>query len=436
MEKKKQGGFYYGWVVFAVCFLMVFVSLGFGSSTKGTYLTAITESLNLKRGLFTINDSMRYITTAILSFFFGHIVMKIGPRKMVGAGFAFLITSFTIYSFSTTYWQFYIGGAFLGAGICWTTTTIVGYIVENWFTNAKGTIMGIILAANGLGGVASEQIITRIIYGMDGQIPAANARWRLAYRITAILFAVTGVIVVAFLRNKPSDMGLKPYGQDKTKKKKRGLNWVGYELKDILKMPCFYVSGACVFFTGFILQSMTNVSKPYMYDVGLSKEYVLYVFSAHALVLAASKVLTGICYDKYGIRVTFGICSVAAVVSVSALCMITPKSTVLPWVYSIISSFGMPLETVVIPLLVSQMFGQKSFSKVMGYYLAANTLGYACGVPIVNTFYDIMGTYKYILIALAVIMAIAAIVAQFSMAAADRKREKFLAEQAIETVTE
>ena len=74
----------YRWVVFAACFLMVFVSLGFGSSTKGTYLTAVTNQLGLERAKFTVNDSMRYLTTALLNFFFGALVKKLGARKMIG----------------------------------------------------------------------------------------------------------------------------------------------------------------------------------------------------------------------------------------------------------------------------------------------------------------------------------------------------------------
>ncbi len=420
-EMGKTKKFYYGWVVFAVCFLMVLVALGFGSSTKSTYLKAITENLGFERSLFTLNDSLRYITTAVLNFFFGAIVAKFGARKLVGFGFGFLIASFAIYSFATQLWQFYIGGVFLGAGLAWTTTTIVGVIVENWFTNGKGTLMGILLAANGLGGVISENIITRIV------LSSATA-WRTAYRITTLIFLITGVIVLLVLRNKPSDMGLTPLGQDKVKKAKRGLNWEGYEISTIYRKPYFYVSGFCVFIMGFILQSMSNVSKTHMLDCGITKEYIVLVFSVHSLFLAISKILSGFIYDKYGIRISMGLCCAFALISTLSLAFTTKDSTILPWCYSILSAFALPIETVMIPLLVSQMYGQKSFAKVMGFYLGANCLGFACGVPLANLFYDIMGTYKYILIILTIAMFIASIVAQLSIAKADRDRIEFLAD--------
>lgn len=42
----------YRWVIVAASFLMVFVCLGFCSSSKSLYLAAITEALGIKRSLF------------------------------------------------------------------------------------------------------------------------------------------------------------------------------------------------------------------------------------------------------------------------------------------------------------------------------------------------------------------------------------------------
>lgn len=41
----------YRWVIVAASFLMVFVCLGFCSSSKSLYLAAITEALGIKRSL-------------------------------------------------------------------------------------------------------------------------------------------------------------------------------------------------------------------------------------------------------------------------------------------------------------------------------------------------------------------------------------------------
>ena len=65
--KLKQRKPDYKWVILVACFIMEFFCLGFCSGNKSLYLSAITEALDIKRSLFAINDSCRYIATAVLN---------------------------------------------------------------------------------------------------------------------------------------------------------------------------------------------------------------------------------------------------------------------------------------------------------------------------------------------------------------------------------
>ena len=142
---------------------MGFVCLGFCSSNKSLYLGAITEALNIKRSLFSINDSFRYVATSVVNLFFGTLIVKFGPRKLVGAGFLCLIASTLIYATATNVAIFYLGGTFLGIGLSWCTTTMVSYLVGRWYPEKRGTVTGFALCANGLGGALAAQILTPII---------------------------------------------------------------------------------------------------------------------------------------------------------------------------------------------------------------------------------------------------------------------------------
>ena len=431
-KTKNKKKFYYGWFIFGACFLMVMVSLGFGSSQKSTYLKAVTEQLGLSRGGFEVNNALRYITTALLNFFFGFLVKRLHARRMIALGFLSLVAAFVINGFATEYWHFYAGGILLGAGLAWTTTTIVGYVAETWFTSHKGTMMGILLAANGLGGFLSEPIVTKLIYGADGSLSDADARWRLAYFVTAGLFAVVGLIVTLVVRDRPEDVGLKPLGGDKPAKKKRGASWEGYEMKEVLRKPFFYISAAAVFVIGFTLQSMSGVAKPHMYDIGITKDFVIRAFMLHSLMLMIAKMSFGFLFDRVGIRLTTGLCTLSALAAIASLAFISVERSGLAYGYSILSSFGLPMETVMIPLLVSELFGKKSFSHVMGYYLALNYLGFAAGTIVTNTVFDLMGTYRVMLYVMVGAMLAAGLASQISMFLASRERKRFEARKAAE----
>ena len=130
MEEKKKSN--YKWVVVAACFLMIFTCLGFGSSTKPLMLKPITESLGIERSLFSINDSFRYITTSIVNIFFGALIAKFGARKLIGFGFLALTGSALCYALATHVLVLYLGGMLLGMGFSFTTTTMVGFVVNKW----------------------------------------------------------------------------------------------------------------------------------------------------------------------------------------------------------------------------------------------------------------------------------------------------------------
>ncbi len=429
---------YYGWWIVAVCFLMIFVTLGFGSYGKATYLKAICDDLGYDRSAFSINDSLRYIGTGLLSFVFGKLVFKLKPGRMIALGFLFLISAFAVYCVAAELWHFYVGGVLLGAGFAWTGTAIVGYIMENWFPSNKGTIMGIILAANGIGGALSELIINPIVMDFDkvvsgngflakilkflSYLTGINVGWRLGYLITAILCAITAVIVISVIRAHPADKGIEPISFGKAKTEKKGTAWEGYELKVLLRKPYFYMSAICVFVFGFVLQSSSGIAKPHMQDYGFSTENLTMLFAFSALILTCSKIFVGFLFDKRGITAVIIFSGTCAVISTLCLSLITSVAMLPAWIYSILNPLALPLETIAIPLLVSQMFGQKAYSSILGYYLAINMLGYATGAPIINLFYDFFGSYNGILAVQTVAVLLTTVVSVISVHLANKDK--------------
>lgn len=130
MEKQsKTRKLDYKWVIIGLCFMMVMITLGFCSSNKSLYLKPMTEALGVKRSVFSVGDSIRYITTSIVNIFFGVLVSKFGTKKLICTGILCLVCSSLLYSFGTSLTAIYLAGAFLGMGFSFTTTTMVGCVV-------------------------------------------------------------------------------------------------------------------------------------------------------------------------------------------------------------------------------------------------------------------------------------------------------------------
>lgn len=416
MEEKKKK-LHYGWIIFACSFVMVMIALGFCSSIKSLYLPVITENLNIPRSLYSITDSCRYIVTAVMNLLFGFFIQRHSPRKLVAFGFLSLIAACLLYSFARHVVVFYIGGCFLGVGLAWTTTTMVGYFVEKWFTKSKGTIMGIILASNGIGASIAAQVLTPMIYSATN-----DNGWRVSYRFTAVLLAVVGVIVVFLLRNKPEDKGLEPLGTGAIAKAKRGTKWEGISSKEAFSRPYTYIALLCVFLVGACLQACSGCSTAHMRDVGYDPVLLANVVSIQSLILAGAKMLTGVSFDRLGLRVTLLICSVCSVIAFFLLAFMSTANSTLPYLYSVAVAFGLPLETVMLPLIASDLYGEKDYSRLMGIIVAVNTMGYFVGSPVINLVYDKLGTYKPAFFVGIGILVASAIGMQLVITAAHRQR--------------
>lgn len=388
LKSEKKVRLEYKWFVVAACFLMVFTVLGFCSSSKSIYISAITEALSISRSAFSINDSCRFITTAIVNLFFGALIGRFGERKLIAAGFTSLMISCILYSVGTNVFVFYLGGIFLGAGLSWTTTTMVGAIIGKWFKENRGTVMGAVLAANGLGAAVSIQIVSPIIYQQGTQFG-----YRDAYRLTAAILLMVGVLVFAVLKKGNPNQTEETA---ETKKKPKGKTWTGLPFAEIMKRPYFYCAMICIFLTGMVLQGITGVSAPLLRDVGLSDSYIATVLSMHSLALTFFKFGFGVFYDKFGLKKTANVCYVTAIVTMIALAMVTKSymGMILAMFYGVFSSLALPLETIMLPICTGELFGENSYNKVLGIVVAVNSAGYAAGAPLANLSYDLFGTYN------------------------------------------
>lgn len=419
MEQTKRR-FSYKWVVMVACFLMVFTGLGFCSSTKSLFLKSITTALGIPRSLFSVSDSVRYITTSVLNLFFGALVIKLGAKKMIGMGFLSLMTFCLIYSFADNIYLFYLGGFFLGLGLSWCTTTMVGYVVGQWFTEKRGTIMGIVLAANGLGAAVATQILSPLIH--DTSV-AGGFGYRNAYRLVAVILAAVLVLVLIFFREKPKGAEMSAEVPSRHKKKPaRARTWEGMEFSQSLRKAWFIPVALCVFFTGACLQAVSNVATAHLEDVGMDLSFIATVVSLHSLALTVAKIAAGASFDKFGLRITLLVSHAIAAVSILCLALVNAESYALASFYEIAISFALPLETILLPLIAADLFGEKSYAKMMGLLVSINTAGFALGAPITNWVCDVTGTYRGVLFVLAGIMAVILVTFQFILTIAEKNR--------------
>lgn len=417
---------WYKWIIVGLCFIMVMFCLGFCSSPYSWYTNYVVPYLGVEESLYTIGKSIRFITTAVVNLFFGFLVAKFGTKKLILAGLTSLIISMLCHAFAENLILIYFGGFFLGLGLSWTTTTIVGFIVNQWCKENKGTIMGAILASNGIGATIATELLRPIIR-------SNTMGFRTSYLIVATTLAVITILMLIFYKDKTKSFT--SLEKPTKKKAKRGQSWTGIEFKEALKKPYFYVSLVCIFLTGMVLQSITGIATPHLENAGLNDNFIDVTIIVHSITLVIFKFLTGFMYDKLGLRITTGICMVTSIVIMICLALVTNSTAgmVFAMVYSAFASLALPLETIMLPIYANDLFGEKAYGKTLGLFVSFNTAGYALGAPLASLCRDITGSYTFSLYLGAGLMVAIIIGVQFVINSANKiKKQVQLEEEKLE----
>ena len=91
--------------------------------------------------------------------------------------------------------------------------------------------------------------------------------------------------------------------------------------------------------------------------------------------------------------------------------------------YGLVSTLALPLETVMLPIIVGDLFGQKSFNKILGIFVSVNTAGFALGSPVMNIIYDLLGSYILAFVVCGILMVVVAIAMQIVIRRAHQYRK-------------
>ena len=406
--KEKKFKFDYTVVIIALSCIMVFTTLGFCSSPRSIFIVPVTEALGITRSAFSLSNSARYITTAVVNMFFGALIYKFGPKKLICAGFISLISSMLVFSFAPNTFVLCVGGVLLGLGFSFTTTTMVGAVVNRWCKKNKGTIMGLALACNGIGAAIALQILSPII---QKEVFA----YKDAYRLVALILVAVMIPIMIFFRNAPKGADEKEIVVQKKEKP---------DYKAILKTPYLYPAAFFIFSAGMVLQSVHGISAPLFQDSGMSMDTVTNILSLSSLFLFVTKFGVGFIYDKLGVRHTSTICYCSSIVSVILLYIVSQTANVpLAYGYTAFAALALPLETIMLPIYARELFGDRRFNEALGIFASVNTAGYAIGEPLSQLCYDLFGNYNVCIYISVATMIVALITVHIVISISKKQRE-------------
>lgn len=370
----------YGYVIVFSCFMLAFIYLGLGNITKNLYVVPVTEYFGFSRSKFSFIFSIIAAIGILANITYNKVYERLGIRFIVGSGTLFIAIGYFIYYKATTLTAFYIGAALFGVGLVYSSTLTFSILINNWFTEKKGLILGLIFAGSGLGGSVFSPLVANII---------TNYGFGRSYLAGSNIFFILSVPITLMIKepDKPvAETVIKKGDNIMTTKKTVG---------DLLKEPHIMSALFCLFLFGFLIAPLLNITPAHMTDRNFDYIFASKISGAIMLVLAFAKVLLGMINDHFGIKVSISIGLITFILS--ALFLLFMNNKILAWLYSLTYGIALATLSVLIPLFVLAITGEEDFGTLIGIGVSLMSAGVAAGTPAISLSYDLTGSYDLVL---------------------------------------
>lgn len=369
------------------------------NGTVSLYIVPVTTELGITRTQFSSILSVRAVVGGFFAFLFGWSIKHIGFRRMSIIGLCSYIIGFIAFASSKSYITLLVNGFCVGLGVVYMGASMMVYLIQNWFNKSRGTVLGIMLAATSLGTSACSPLVGWLI---------ENYGWRFSYWVSLAIYAPIALIVLILIRELPSDMGLEPYGGELPVAVAATGEKEGLTVKQVIRMPTFYVMLLAVFLIGVVNNPMCNPVTAAIQDAGFGIEFASSVVSILFFSGAVSKVIFGFGVDKAGL---FPITLLSITANILGIAIVIFASSQREYIFfALIFGLAICMETVLPPILMTETLGERNRSYFVGIASAVMSAGVAVGNPLFNSFFDHYGSYTngFILaLVLAIIMAVA-----------------------------
>jgi len=410
-------GIYYGWVIVAVMFVTLFISLGFRFAF-GVFYSAILDETGWRRAdtAGVVSASMIvYACTAALS---GYLFDRLGARVLfpigalcMGAGLMLCSTIDSLAGLTATY------GIMLGLSYAALGFIPHMAIVPRWFVRRRGLASAASLAGVGLGSLGVAALSAELIL-------------HIGWRETMWWFGIGAMVVLipinlVFHRHSAERIGLVPDGPSTRPATRTAPVKDGATIGDAVRTPAFWLLSLSVTMTGLCTMTIFVHQTRLLVDMGYSLPLASLIFGMLGVMRAIGGLIWGPLSDRIG--------RAACVV---IICAISIVGLALLWLTSLLpaESFALRIALLsgylltfgigyngmppVYASVVSDQFAGKNLGTIFGLLDLGFGLGSAVGPWWAGWMFDRYGSYGGVILGVALGVAVTGI----GLGAATRRR--------------
>ncbi len=195
--------FSYHWVVAIAAFGVLLGAAGV-RSTPSVLIDPLREEFGWSRATVGLAVSINVLLYGFIGPFAAALQIRYGLRKVTVIALATIATGAALTTQMTQPWHLYLlWGFVVGVGTGCMATVFASTVASRWFVARRGVVTGVLTAATASGQLVFLPLLT----------PLADTNgWRSVSITVAVATASVIPVVLLFMRNRPEDVGLLPYG--------------------------------------------------------------------------------------------------------------------------------------------------------------------------------------------------------------------------------
>ena len=200
----RQRSIHYAWVVAAVTFVILLVTAGV-RATPGVLMISLEGEFGWSRAVISSAVAINIALFGLIGPFAASVMDRWGVRRVLLGAVALLAVSVSLTTQMRSQWHLtLLWGVLVGTGTGVTSMVLAAIIANRWFDERRGLVLGVLSAANATGQLIFLPVLASMV---------AAYGWRAAALVVAAAAVGVFAIVLVFMRDRPEDLGLLPYGR-------------------------------------------------------------------------------------------------------------------------------------------------------------------------------------------------------------------------------
>jgi predicted MFS family arabinose efflux permease len=349
---------HFGWVI--VVFAIAGNTIGAGSMfwAIAVYVPRVAEDFAVGRTTIVAAFMLGQTVFALVGPLTGRYIDRHGARGVLLAGAVLCPLAIAVTSRSTVPWQLYAGWMAVGVFRTMVFPLPYNWVITRWFEGRRRQgALGVATTGFGLGGALVLPILAAV---------AARWDWSTAMLASAVALAVVqGFAALVIVRNRPSELGLRPNvaaDERRAEHEPEVVEW-GFPAGQALRTPAFWFLslGLLLFMTGQGAVNTLGVDFFESRGVAIGAQLI----AASAILRTLTRLPVGLSLSRvtkvYAVAVAVTLSQGVALGSV-VTSTLTPGLAVFVLLWGLGGAFAPMLE----PLLITRVFGVKHFGAVSG----------------------------------------------------------------------